>query len=75
MKFSIKDFFSKCDHIRMRIWSHLPNKSLMQNFIFFAVKVLPLSLSFIYLGHIQIKTLNTLHCDILNVAHDAFFRK
>ena len=22
MKFSIKDFFSKCDQIRMRIWSH-----------------------------------------------------
>ena len=39
MKFSIKDFFSKCDQIRsfMRIWSHLPKKSLMENFIFFAV--------------------------------------
>ena len=31
MKFSIKDFFSKCDQIR-RIWSHLPNNSLMENF-------------------------------------------
>ena len=39
MKFSIKDFFSKCDQIRsfMRIWSHLPKKSLIENFIFFAV--------------------------------------
>ena len=37
MKFSIKDFFSKCDHIRkkickkLRIWSHLLKKSLMEN--------------------------------------------
>ena len=39
MKFSIKDFFSKCDQIRsfLRIWSHLLNKSLMVNFIFCAV--------------------------------------
>ena len=39
MKFSIKDFFSKCDQIRrkLRIWSHLLNKSLMENFIFYAV--------------------------------------
>ena len=30
MKFSIKDFFSKCDQIRrrLRIWSHLLKKSL-----------------------------------------------
>ena len=39
MKFSIKDFFSKCDQIRscLRIWSHLPKKSLMENFILSAV--------------------------------------
>ena len=39
MKFSIKDFFSKCDQIRskMRIWSHLRKKSLMEKFIFCAV--------------------------------------
>ena len=40
MKFSIKDFFSKCDQIRIgerRIWSHLLKKSLMENFIFCAV--------------------------------------
>ena len=39
MKFSIKDFFSKCDQIRrkLRIWSHLLKKSLMENFIFYAV--------------------------------------
>ena len=40
MKFSIKDFFSKCDEIRsfLRIWSHLLKKSLMENFIFCAVE-------------------------------------
>ena len=39
MKFSIKDFFCKCDQIRifLRIWSHLLNKSFLQNFIFCAV--------------------------------------
>ena len=36
MKFSIKDFFSKCDQIRiiLRIWSHLLEKSFMENFTF-----------------------------------------
>ena len=39
MKFSNKDFFSKCDQIRrnLRIWSHLLKKSLMENFIFCVV--------------------------------------
>ena len=39
MKFSIKDFFSKCDqiHWKLRIWSHLLEKSLIENFIFCAV--------------------------------------
>ena len=41
MKFSIKDFFSKCDQIcsLLWIWSHLLKKSLMENFIFCAVNV------------------------------------
>ena len=41
MKTSIKDFFSKCDQIDrfLRIWSHLLNKSLMENYIFCAVKL------------------------------------
>ena len=34
MRFSIKDFFSKCDQIRS---SHLLKKSSMENFIFCAV--------------------------------------
>ena len=39
MKFSNKDFLSKWDQIRrkLRIWSHLVKKSLMENFIFRAV--------------------------------------
>ena len=39
MKFFIKDFFSKCNQIGifMRIWSRLLKKSLMKNFICFAV--------------------------------------
>ena len=41
MKFSIKDFFSKCDQIRrkLRIWLHLLKKSLMENFSFCAAKI------------------------------------
>ena len=40
MKFSIRDFFSKCEQIRrkLRIWSDLLKKSLMENFIFGPVK-------------------------------------
>ena len=38
-KYSINDFFGKCDKIRsfLRIWSHLMKKSLMDKFIFYAV--------------------------------------
>ena len=41
MKFSIKDFFGKCDQIRwkLRVWSRLMKKFLMKNFIFCAVKI------------------------------------
>ena len=39
LKFSIKDFFNKCDqiHRELRILSHLLKKALMENFIFCAV--------------------------------------
>ena len=49
MKFSIKDFFSKCDQIRsfLRIWSRLLKKSIMENFIFCEMKVILVS-HFIY---------------------------
>ena len=40
MKFSIKSFFDKCNQIRsfLQIWSHLPKKYLMENFMFRAVE-------------------------------------
>ena len=40
MRICMKDFFSKCDQIRriLRIRSHLLKKSLMENFIFCAVR-------------------------------------
>ena len=42
MKFSIKDFFNKCDQVRsfLRIWSHLLKKTLMENFIYCALSSL-----------------------------------
>ena len=45
MMFSIKDFFSKCDRPNPQETadlSHLLKKSLMENFIFCVVKILPL---------------------------------
>ena len=44
MKFSIKDFLSKCDQIHsfLWIWSYLLKKSLMENFIFCAVQPITL---------------------------------
>ena len=43
MKFSIKDLLSKCNQIRsfLRIWPHLLKKTLMENFIFCAVFLIP----------------------------------
>ena len=40
MKFTIKDFFGKCDQIRCfrQVWSHLLEKSLMKTFITCTVK-------------------------------------
>ena len=41
MKFTIKDFFKKCDQIRsfQRIWSRLLKKYFVENFIFCAMQV------------------------------------
>ena len=40
IKFSIKDFFIKCDQTRRKlwIWSHVGKKFSIENFIFYAVK-------------------------------------
>ena len=42
MKFSVKNFFGKCDQIRrkLHIWSHLLKKPLMENLIFSVVSIL-----------------------------------
>ena len=65
LKFSTKDFFSKCDQIRrkLRIFSHLLNKYLMENFIFCAVDKLHLHLIFkeriiMKIGETEIKSSN-----------------
>ena len=52
MKFSIENFFSKCDQIRcfLRVWSHLLKKSLMRNFIYCA-----------QLRAVTCKSLNSVH--------------
>ena len=55
MKFSITDFFSKCDQIRsfLRIWSHLLKKSVMENFIFCAVTIVNFwKMQFYYWQHL-----------------------
>ena len=54
-KFSIKDFFSKCDQICsfLRIWSHLLKKYLMENFNFCAVGLI--SVVFDGYGHSSTK--------------------
>lgn len=48
MNFSIKHFFSKYEQIHwklLQIWSHLPRKSLMEGFIFFAVSLVGFALA------------------------------
>ena len=63
MKFSINDFSSKCDQIRsfLRIWSHLLEKSLMENFSFYAVHSNSLTLKYL----IQVIYLDMKFCGIL----------
>ena len=49
MKFSIQNIFSKCDQIRkkLRIWSHLRKKSLIENLVFCAVLFFIFRISFV----------------------------
>ena len=53
MKFFIKDFSSKCDQIRtkLRVWSHLLEKSITENFIFCVVYTLP---AFVFVYYVRI---------------------
>ena len=64
MKFSIQDFSSKCDQIRrkLRIWSHLLEKSLMENFIFCAVLAASYLISFTEGENLQ----TILKCNLVN---------
>ena len=57
MNFFIKESFSKCDQIRknQRIWSHVLNKLLMENFIFCAVRVLSSSDSLPTMSQIELR--------------------
>ena len=56
LEFSIKNFISKCDQIcrKLRVWSHLLKKSLMENFTFRAV-----SGSFCLGGRIRANSVHT----------------
>ena len=58
MKFTIKDFFCKCDQIRrnLRIWSCLLKKSLMENFIFVQWVVLMKEINY------QVRSRTSNHC-------------
>ena len=60
MKFSIMDFFSKCEQIRsfLRIWSHLLKKSWMETFIFCTVSMVHVWLEVEVLLEILIYTNN-----------------
>ena len=65
MRFSIKDYFSKCDQIRreLRIWLYLLKKSSMKNFIFCAlIEYLQATVSEYDHGDIILNICNTSPC-------------
>ena len=68
MKFSITDFYSKCDQIRrkLRICSHLLMKSLMENFIFCAAA---------YASHLRIEQLNALRERVTTITKTNNYKK
>ena len=67
MKCSVKDFFSKCDQIRrkLRIWSHLLKRFLMESFIF----LWSISPSFLIKG-VRVFIKNTLKLRVENTKHN-----
>ena len=74
MKFSIKDFFRKRDQIRsfLQIWSNLLKKSLMENFIFWAV-YFTIFLVYVFM-HLRLAVIFILSekdnfCDIFKKSH------
>ena len=63
-KFSIKDFFSKYDQIRrkLRVWSHLLKKSLMEDFLRISVFITFISI----ICSVHIVSLERVHCHCNN---------
>ena len=72
IKFSIEDFFSKCDQIFsfLQIWSHLLEKSLMENFIFCAVTTMTERNKFI--GNSAKKNIDFGHRDVWDFFDDSY---
>ena len=64
----MNDFFSKCYQIRrkLRIWSHLLKKSLIEIFIFYAVHSSVELTSFFLMQHLMIKLYAWTWTHILN---------
>ena len=73
MKFSIKNIFIKCGQIcrKLLIWSHLLNKSLMENFIFCSVfvRIPPISPLNPCISYYRKKLLLLAHCTKNEVFH------
>ena len=66
IKFPIKDFFSKCGKIRrkLQIWLHLLDKSLMENFFFYAVYE---ALTMLQQGGLSKKDIQLNLCNIFSI--------
>ena len=73
MKFSIKDIFIKCGQIcrKLLIWSHLLNRSLMENFIFCSVfvRIPPISPLNPCISYYRKELLFLAHCSKNEVFH------
>ena len=73
MKFSIKDFFSKCDQTRrkLRIWSRFLNKSLTKNFIFLC----SVSKNFFSVTKSDFREIDMINTSQSNIYDEAFCEK
>ena len=72
MKFSIQDFFSKCNQIQRkpRIWSQLLKKSLTENFLFCAVLVKKQTMACNFLNSLQASVPTLYHLKTLENPRD-----
>ena len=69
MNFFVKNLFSKCEHIRikLRIYSHLLNKSLTENFIFVVVSIIAFTSECCkFFFKPDCKSLDTMHLALIN---------